>query len=229
MYSETSRAVGSVSVHEPSTESLPSAARTQPRSDRDFLNGELFCNTTDLVDRIRRGERGSIEDLCGMLRISAYCQLMRRVERQCLEDKFHDVVVTVLEAIASGALKRPDRLMGFVHTIARRGVAAQIRANIKSRRCTSFEESDFARSDAKSPEATAAQSEKLERLDALLNLLRPRDRDLLIRFYLYEQSPAQICLEMHLTATQFRLYKSRALARCAATAAGPDNLLARPI
>jgi RNA polymerase sigma-70 factor, ECF subfamily len=138
------------------------------------------------------------------------------------------VVVTVLEAIESGALKQPDRLMGFVRTIARRGVAAQIRA-IKSRRCTSFEESDFARSDAKSPEATAAQTQKLERLDALLNLLCPRDRDLLIRFYLYEQSPAQICREMHLTATQFRLYKSRALARCAATAAGPDNLLTRPI
>jgi hypothetical protein len=83
MHSETNRALDSISVHEPSTESLPAAARAGPGSldSRNYLNGDLFCNTTDLVDRIRRGERGSIEDLCTMLRISAYCQLVRRVER----------------------------------------------------------------------------------------------------------------------------------------------------
>ena len=153
-----------------------------------------------------------------MLRILAYSRLGRMVDRQYVEDKFHDVVVTVLEAIGSGALQQPDRLLGFVHTITRRRVVGHIRANIKRRRCTCFDESDFTRSGAGSPEAIAARTEKLERLHALLNLLSMRDRDLLIRFYLCEQLPAQICLEMHLTATQFRLYKSRALARCAVIA-----------
>lgn len=171
-----------------------------------------------------------------MLRILAYGQLVHRVDRQCVEDKFHDVVVTVLEAIASGALKQPDRLIGFVNTVARRRVTAHIRANIKRRRFTSFDECDFAGPEAASPEAAAAQTEKLERLDVLLYLLCPRDRDLLIRFYLQEEPPAQICQDMHLTATQFRLYKSRALAKlaksrllakCAGTEASPHHLAPR--
>ena len=43
--------------------------------------------------------------------------------------------------------------------------------------------------------------------------LTPRDREILLRFYLDEQSRDQICAEMGLTETQFRLLKSRAKAR----------------
>jgi len=37
-----------------------------------------------------------------------------------------------------------------------------------------------------------------------------KTRDILVRFYLKEQSQEQICREMSLTETQFRLRKSRA-------------------
>jgi DNA-directed RNA polymerase specialized sigma24 family protein len=47
----------------------------------------------------------------------------------------------------------------------------------------------------------------------VLNTLPRRDREVLVRFYLQEQSPGQICRDMRLTATQFRLTKSRAKAR----------------
>jgi len=40
--------------------------------------------------------------------------------------------------------------------------------------------------------------------------LRPRDREILTRFYLHSQTQEQICKEMGLTDTQFRLAKSRA-------------------
>ena len=43
--------------------------------------------------------------------------------------------------------------------------------------------------------------------------LSERDRDILIRFYLKEQPQEQICKEMALTETQFRLLKSRAKAK----------------
>lgn len=183
-------------------------------------DGNLFPHSAELVERIRQGETGSIENLCTMLRRAARCQLARKVDRQLIEDKFHDVIVTVLEAISSGAMRHPDRLEGFVRTVTRRRVAAHIRANIKRRRCMVFNEYDFPGTEETSPEAINARREEAEQLDALLNTLRTRDRNLLIRFYFHEQQPAQICREMGLTATQFRLYKSRALARCAATA-GP--------
>ena len=40
-----------------------------------------------------------------------------------------------------------------------------------------------------------------------------RDREILQRFYVLEQSQAQICAEMELSYNQFRLLKSRAKAR----------------
>ena len=43
--------------------------------------------------------------------------------------------------------------------------------------------------------------------------LNPRAREVLIRFYLDEQPIEQICDEMALTSTQFRLLKSRAKAK----------------
>lgn len=50
-------------------------------------------------------------------------------------------------------------------------------------------------------------------MEAALNGLAVRDREILMRFYLDEQSQDQICAEMGLTETQFRLLKSRAKAR----------------
>ena len=55
--------------------------------------------------------------------------------------------------------------------------------------------------------------ERQEMVTHLLSSLSSRDREILRRFYLEEQSREQICSEMRLTETQFRLFKSRAKAR----------------
>ena len=47
----------------------------------------------------------------------------------------------------------------------------------------------------------------------VLKTISARDREILTRFYLQEQSQEQICQEMSLTETQFRLLKSRAKAK----------------
>ena len=46
-----------------------------------------------------------------------------------------------------------------------------------------------------------------------LVVLSSRDREILTRFYLQEESQEEICIEMTLTETQFRLLKSRAKSR----------------
>jgi DNA-directed RNA polymerase specialized sigma24 family protein len=60
------------------------------------------------------------------------------------------------------------------------------------------------------PEEETIQREKVEVMVQVLRELSARDRDVLTRFYRYEQPQEQICREMKLTATQFRLLKSRA-------------------
>ncbi len=60
------------------------------------------------------------------------------------------------------------------------------------------------------PEHQISQIQQQKVLTAALQSLRPRDKEVLDRFYLQEQSKEQICAEMDLTETQFRLLKSRA-------------------
>jgi len=47
---------------------------------------------------------------------AAMPRLSRSVDSQLVEDKFHDIVVTVLEAIQDGTLREPNRVMGFAQT-----------------------------------------------------------------------------------------------------------------
>jgi hypothetical protein len=50
-------------------------------------------------------------------------------------------------------------------------------------------------------------------MKTVLSSVSDRDREILTRFYLMEQSQERICRDMNLTDTQFRLLKSRAKAR----------------
>ena len=153
------------------------------------LPGGAYDDPTDLVEGIRRGESNSVETLCNLMHAQAYYQLARQVGVQYREDKFHDLVVSVLEAIHSGSLRRPERLLSFVYTITRRGVAAQIRANIKARRCTSLDEAGFYPGKSNTPEAAASQSEMQKKIATLLGTLCARDRGYSTRFLSSRTSP----------------------------------------
>jgi RNA polymerase sigma factor (sigma-70 family) len=122
--------------------------------------------------------------------------------------------VVVVQAIRRGELREPERLMGFVRTIVRRQVAAHIEKVVQSRR----EEVDLDSGQrvpdpARTPEESAMRLERQHLIHRVLGELSARDREVLTRFYLEEQSQEKICEEMRLTDTQFRLLKSRAKAR----------------
>ena len=69
-------------------------------------------------------------------------------------------------------------------------------------------------SDARThPEQQVFARQKVELMQKVLESVSRRDREILTRFYLLGQTQQQICREMKLTETQFRLLKSRAKAR----------------
>jgi RNA polymerase sigma factor (sigma-70 family) len=63
------------------------------------------------------------------------------------------------------------------------------------------------------PEQEAIGRQKARLMVQILQEISPRDREILTRFYLHGQEQDEICQEMNLTETQFRLLKSRAKAR----------------
>jgi RNA polymerase sigma-70 factor, ECF subfamily len=131
-----------------------------------------------------------------------------------LDDRVHDTFLVVVQAVRKGDLREPERLMGFVRTIVRRQVAAYIDQAVQTRRDQADIECGVTVVDGKSdPEQQAMARQKKALMKSVLESLSKRDRDILVRFYLNEEPQEQICKEMSLTETQFRLLKSRAKAR----------------
>jgi RNA polymerase sigma-70 factor (ECF subfamily) len=173
----------------------------------------------EVVEKIQcggeSGLREGMEELYAALTDGVRARLVRCIETQSVEDRLHEILMIVLEAIRRGELREPGRLMGFVKTVTRRRVVAHIRtASFQRRRFVTVDHIEPAAPTEQNPERRAARQEQLDRARGVLRRLSARDREILERFYFEEQPPEQICREMKLTGTQFRLCKSRAIARC---------------
>ncbi|HEV2202171.1 MAG TPA: sigma-70 family RNA polymerase sigma factor [Bryobacteraceae bacterium] len=175
---------------------------------------DIYAGWVDLVERIRSSETDGLTELYLLFSKGIRFYLCRQLGPQELDDKVHDTFVVVVQAIRRGELREPQRLMGFVRTIVRRQVAAHIDKVVHSRRDQMDMESTVRVADPRgSPEDAAIFRQRNELIQRVLDELGKRDREILTRFYLHEQSQEQICIEMSLTETQFRLLKSRAKAR----------------
>jgi len=167
-----------------------------------------------LVNQIKVGEETGMEQLYKLFSRGIRYYLCRQLGPQELEDKVHDTFLIVVNAIRRGDLREPERLMGFVRTVVRRQVAAYIEQAVHNRREQADLESGITVADRKqNPEQEAMIRQKAELMESALLALSERDREILVRFYLKEQAQEQICREMDLTETQFRLLKSRAKAK----------------
>jgi RNA polymerase sigma factor (sigma-70 family) len=171
-------------------------------------------NWVDLVDRIQRDESSALEELYRIFSKGMRYYLCRQLGPQDLDDKVHDCFLIVIQAIRRGELRDPDRLMGFARTIVRRQIAGHIDIAVQQRKQQVDLDVGAPLPDSHlSPEAAAMTSEEEQLAVSVLKGISRRDREILTRFYLQEQTQEQICSEMKLSETQFRLLKSRAKAR----------------
>jgi len=170
----------------------------------------------ELVARVQIGDGDSVEELYTAVAKSSRGKLFRSVDPQNVDDHVHEIMVIVLEAIRAGEIRDPSCLMSFVKTVTHRRVSLHIRgAMLRRRRLVSIESApDPAAPFNQSPEARVALREKVDGVRRVIASLPARDREILTRFYYREQDAEQICREMSLTANQFRLTKSRAIAKC---------------
>jgi RNA polymerase sigma-70 factor, ECF subfamily len=167
-----------------------------------------------MVERIQAGDPSGMEDLYAVFTSGIRFYLCRQLGSQDLDDKVHDAFLTITQSIRRGDLREPERLMGYVRTVIRRQVAGYIGTAVESRRnLVDPDHGAVLRDRQPDPERKAIEGQNLDLAMRVLNTLPRRDREVLVRFYLQEQSPRQICRDMRLTQTQFRLTKSRAKAR----------------
>jgi RNA polymerase sigma factor (sigma-70 family) len=177
------------------------------------VSPESYAGLVELVERIRTGQTDGMEDLYQIFSKGIRFYLCRQLGPQDLDDKIHDTFLIVVQAIRKGELREPERLMGFVRTIVRRQVATHIVKVVHSRQGQMDLNIIGVTDPRRNPEQTAMLHQRDRLIHKVLGELTPRDREILTRFYLMEQSQDQICSEMALTETQFRLLKNRAKAR----------------
>lgn len=188
---------------------LEAVAKTAPAK-----TSSQAADWTTLVSQIKSGDDAGLERLYQVFSRGIRYYLCRQLGPEELEDRVHDSFLTVVHAIRKGELREPERLMGFVRTVVRRQVATYIDQAVHRRRDQiELEPGVMVMDRNEGPEERAIAREKVELMKSVLQSLSARDRDVLERFYLKEQPQEQICREMDLTETQFRLLKSRAKAR----------------
>ena len=169
---------------------------------------------TTLVERVRGGEPSALEDLYRVFAGGVRFHLYRQLGPNDLEDRVHDIFLLVTQSIQRGDLRDPECLMGYVRTIVRRQIALYIEEAIHARRNQTDIEYGMSLADQHpSPERRLIVEQATAVALSVLKSLNRRDREVLIRFYLKEQTQQEICEGMNLTETQFRLIKSRAKAR----------------
>lgn len=167
-----------------------------------------------LIEKIQANDATGMEELYRIFSRGVRFFLWRQLGPQDMEDTVHDTFLTVAQAIRRGDVREPDKLMGFVWTIVRRHLATQIERTVNGRnQNVDLDGAARVLDYSPDPEWTAIVRQREMLAHRLLSEVSGRDREILVRFYLQEQPQEEICREMGLTETQFRLLKSRAKAR----------------
>jgi RNA polymerase sigma factor (sigma-70 family) len=171
--------------------------------------GEM--NWAKLVQRIQRGDDSGMEELYRVFAKGVRFLLRRSLGWREVDDKVHDTFLIVVQAIRRGDLRQPERLMGFVRTVVRRQAAHSVNQIVQRRRdSVDFDIGERIADYHRNAEDAIAFRQKVELMKTVLGELPARHREILIRFYLDEQTEQQICKDLNLSGTQFRLLKSRA-------------------
>ena len=167
-----------------------------------------------LVEKIRTGDQSAVEELYAIFDRGIRFLLWRQLGIHDLDDRVHDIFLMVVQSIQRGELREPERLMGYVRTVVRRQTAGYIQGAVAARqRQIGVDSCAPLTSREPDPEHRAIEEQSMSIAMRVLQSLPHRDREVLCRFYLHEQTPEQICDALEITETQFRLIKSRAKLR----------------
>jgi RNA polymerase sigma-70 factor (ECF subfamily) len=181
------------------------------------MSGSLRdISTTDLVRRIQESDPAAEAELVARFSEGLSFLLRRWTrDRTIAEDLFQETFRLALEKIRKGEVRDPERLAGFLRSLAKNLSIEHYRRG--SRREVREEELEAA------AELTAPETGQLGHLlrqekaalvrQVLEELGSERDRQVLFRFYIAEEEKEQIRSDLGLTGPEFNLVLFRARRR----------------
>lgn len=192
------------------------AERLPPRDEtaQDDAAQKAAQEAAHLVQRIHAGDASAETELVERYSRGLSYMLRKLTSDPSLAEDLHqDSLRVVIEKARAGEIERPERLNAFLRGTARNLLMAEIRK--RGRRRTEVGEAPVEPVDpAPGPVARLAQTQDRQLVRRLLEeLSQPRDREILFRFYLAEESKEVLCRDLDLEPQQFNLVLFRARQR----------------
>ncbi|HSS49154.1 MAG TPA: sigma-70 family RNA polymerase sigma factor [Thermoanaerobaculia bacterium] len=175
-----------------------------------------------LVARIQAGDRDAEADLVARFSHGLLLMLRRLAQNPALADDLHqETLALVLEKIRRAEVREPEKLAGFIRSTARNLFIADRRKEARYRPLDDGREED----EGPRPETLLADrgpapldkvlaGEEARQAQRLLGELRyDRDRQVLLRFYLSDESKEEICADLEIEPERFNVVLFRARER----------------
>ena len=135
--------------------------------------------------------------------------LSRKCSPDVAEDVFQETWRVAIEKVRNGDLRQPDRLPAFIHQIARNQVVMYFRKNSDTQEPP--EDKELACSNPNPEQIFETNRLQLYVRDLISQLDTPRDREILMRFYVHEEDKDDICRDLQLTSQHFNrvIYRAK--------------------
>lgn len=187
-----------------------------PPAESEMISNLREVSASDLVRRIQEGDPAADAELVARFSDGLSFLLRRWTrDRVIAEDLFQETFRLALEKIRKGEVRDPDRLAGFLRSLAKNLSIEHYRRG--SRREAREEELEAA-AELSTPETSQLgqllRQEKAALIRQVLEELgSERDRQVLFRFYIAEEDKEQIRSDLGLTGPEFNLVLFRARRR----------------
>jgi len=170
---------------------------------------------TELVKRIIAGDSAAEEEVVRRYNQGVAIIIDQIVRsRSVTEDVSQDTFKIVLAKVRRGDLREPERLSGFVCSVARNTALDYVRRTRHLKNQEAIGNAEQIPDPAPSQLDQVLRQERAKVVRQLINELKQkRDRDLLLRYYVAEEEKDKICADLGLTRAQFNNVISRATAR----------------
>lgn len=191
------------------------------RMERDAMSGEApEGDLADLVRRIQAGAPAAESELVARFSRGLLLMLRRLVQNPALADDLHqETLALVLGKIRRGEVREPEKLAGFIRSTARNLFIADRRKEARYHPLDDGrEEEGGARPELALPDRgpvpldRVLADEEARQVRRLLDELRfDRDRQLLLRFYVSDDSKEKICADLEIEPERFHqvLFRAR--------------------
>ena len=173
-------------------------------------NPDWNTEAATIIGLIKTGDSRGEEMLYAVFTGGLRYLAMRKVGHEQADECVHDTFIIMVKRIKEDALREPAALLKYARTILERMIIDIHQERIKWRSDIDFDYLATTHSDdAPTPDQAYESSSRIGIMKRALEHLRPKEREILVRFYIEEQDPETIRSMMNLTENQYRLLKNR--------------------